>query len=123
MKKVFLLAIMGLFLFSEDLLAQDESGLKSKSDLPIIFDFEPLKTDSLDLSMDDIDLNIPIMSKNFSGKNQVEYIDPNMRILNLSKSFKGSIKVIEVPKDYYSRMPIVKLKDSYGDDAILLPRK
>ncbi|WP_186753682.1 hypothetical protein [Echinicola salinicaeni] len=121
MKKFSLFVFTATLLFSSDLFAQDTSKLES--DLPTVFDFEPLELDSLDLSMDALDLNIPIVSKNLSGKNRVELIDPNMRILNLSKSFKGSIREIEIPEDYYSRMPIVKLRESNEKETILLPKK
>ncbi|WP_215224219.1 hypothetical protein [Echinicola shivajiensis] len=124
MKKISLLVFTAALLFSSDLLAQDTGKLDLKSDLPAIFDFEPIEgIDSLNFSKESFDLSIPIMSKNISSNNKVEFIDPNMRILNLSKSFKGSIRVLEVPEDYHSRMPIIKLRESNVDDAILLPKK
>lgn len=123
MKKLSLLVFTALLLSSSALFAQDAGKLKLKSDLPAIFDFEPLEVDSLNFSRESFDLSIPIMSKNFSSKSKVEFIDPNMRILNLSKSFKGSIREIEVPEDYPSRMPIIKLRESNVHDTILLPKK
>ncbi|MBD8488432.1 hypothetical protein IFO69_06700 [Echinicola sp. CAU 1574] len=118
------LIFIGLFLVSAGLYAQEVDSLIGNDTVPQTFNLEPLKSDSLSFSLSPGAIREVLLSRNsMKGTNEVVFVDPNMKILEMSKSFSGKIKVVEIPADYFSRMPIVKLKESNDKAAIISPKK
>lgn len=126
MKTTFIIVCAGLFFASGELYAQSKDSNEVKKSFSEIFKINPLQFDSLEASLNTVGAKAYLLARDMQrrkgDRENMSYIDPNMPVLILPKNHQGSLRIIELPKDYPSRMPIKKLEESQSS-AVILPQK